>query len=79
MRRPVAVLPVKAILAMPGCSAMYWPATLPKPGTMLTTPSGMPASAISSAIFSDVSGVISAGFITMRVAGRERRAPSSSS
>ena len=32
----------------------------------------MPASAISSAIFSDVSGVISAGFITMRVARRQR-------
>ena len=32
---------------------------------MLTTPSGMPASAISSAIFRVDSGVISAGFITM--------------
>ncbi len=52
---------------------MYWPATAPRPGTMLTTPSGRPASRISSAIFSDVSGVISAGFITMRVAGGERR------
>lgn len=38
-------------------------ATLPRPGTMLTTPSGMPASLISSAIFSE-QGVISAGFIT---------------
>ena len=49
-RRPVAVLPVKAIFAMSGCSAMYWPTTWPSPGTMLTTPSGMPASAISSTI-----------------------------
>jgi hypothetical protein len=65
MRRPVAVLPVNATLAMPSCSAMYWPATAPRPGTMLTTPSGMPASAISSAIFRLDNGVISAGFITM--------------
>ncbi|MNS96954.1 hypothetical protein D3C72_1312720 [compost metagenome] len=67
MRRPVAVLPVKAILAISGCSAMYWPATLPRPGSMLTTPGGTPASAISSAMRSDVSGVISAGFITMQL------------
>ncbi len=31
---------------------------------MLTTPSGMPDSAISSAMRSEVSGVISAGFMT---------------
>ena len=36
-----------------------------QPGTMLTTPSGMPASLINSAIFSDDSGVSSAGFITI--------------
>ena len=46
---------------------MYCPATLPKPGTMLTTPSGMPASRISSAIRNDDSGVISAGFITTQL------------
>jgi hypothetical protein len=67
MRRPVAVLPVKAIFAISGCSAMYWPATLPRPGSMLTTPGGRPASAISSAMRSDESGVISAGFITMQL------------
>ncbi len=65
MRRPVAVLPVNAIFAMPGCSAMAWPAVWPRPGTMLTTPSGSPASDISSAMRSEVSGVISAGFITI--------------
>ena len=34
---------------------------------MFTTPSGMPASDINSAIFSEDSGVISAGFITMQL------------
>ena len=65
MRLPVAVLPVKATLAMPGCSAIYCPATWPRPGRMFTTPLGIPASAISSAILRLVSGVISAGFITI--------------
>ena len=46
---------------------MYCPATLPSPGTMLTTPSGMPASPISSAIRSVDSGVISAGFSTTQL------------
>ena len=67
MRRPTAVEPVKEILAICGCSARHCPATAPRPGTMLTTPSGIPDSAMSSAIFSEVSGVISAGFITMQL------------
>src|SRR2546425_12817551 len=64
MRRPVAVEPVKAILATPGCSARYCPATAPSPGTMFTTPSGNPTSAINSATRRLESGVSSAGFIT---------------
>jgi hypothetical protein len=41
--RPTAVEPVKAILAMPGCSTMACPVA-PSPVTMLTTPLGSPAS-----------------------------------
>src|SRR2546421_12625507 len=64
MRRPVAVEPVKAILATPGCSARYCPATAPSPGTTFTTPSGNPTSAINSATRRLESGVSSAGLIT---------------
>ena len=46
------------------CAASAAPAVSPKPGTTLTTPSGMPASAISSASRSAVSGVCSAGLRT---------------
>ena len=63
--RPVAVEPVKATLLMPLCSEIALPTLEPKPFTTLTTPEGKPASIESSASFCAVSGVISAGFITM--------------
>ena len=43
------------------------PAVVRTPGTMLTTPAGMPTSAMSSARRSDVSGVSSDGFITAQL------------
>jgi hypothetical protein len=63
MRRPTAVEPVKAILAMPGCSTIAWPVA-PSPVTMLTTPFGSPASRQISAKSKAVSEVYSAGFRT---------------
>ena len=42
IRRPTAVEPVKAILRTSGCDARCSPADAPWPGTMLTTPAGMP-------------------------------------
>ena len=48
MSLPTSVEPVKATLSTSGCLASAAPAVSPKPVTMLTTPSGMPASAISS-------------------------------
>ncbi len=65
MRRPVAVLPVKLTVSMPGCSATAWPASRPSPVTMFTTPSGNPASAMSSPSRSELSEVFSAGLRTM--------------
>ena len=44
------------------CSASAWPAVWPKPGSTLNTPSGMPASAASSASRIAVSGDFSDGF-----------------
>ena len=41
---PVAVEPVRSIFATSGCSQIARPAVGPNPGTMLTTPSGRPAS-----------------------------------
>ena len=64
MSLPTSVEPVNATLSTSGCSAKAAPAVSPKPVTMLTTPSGMPASAISSPRRSAVSGVCSAGFRT---------------
>jgi hypothetical protein len=52
---------VNDTLSMPRCPAIAAPAVSPKPGTMLTTPSGTPASARSSPNRSAVSGVCSAG------------------
>jgi len=57
--------PVKATLSMPGCFTMAAPAVGPKPGTTLMTPSGTPAFCASRASRRDVSGVCSAGFITI--------------
>lgn len=44
--------------------AKAYPAEGPYPGKMFTTPSGKPASMISSPILRAVKGVCSAGFIT---------------
>ena len=44
MSLPTSVEPVKATLSTSGCSASAAPAVSPKPVTMLTTPSGKPAS-----------------------------------
>ena len=65
MSLPTSVEPVKATLSTSGCSANAAPAVSPKPVTMLTTPSGMPASAISSPRRSAESGVCSAGLSTI--------------
>ena len=70
---PTSVEPVNAILSTSGCRTSAPPAVGPKPGTMLTTPSGTPASSSSSPRRSAVSGVCSAGFSTHGVAARERR------
>ena len=61
---PTLVDPVNAILSTSGCATSARPAVSPKPVTMLTTPSGNPASAISSPSRMVVSGVCSAGFST---------------
>ena len=60
---PTSVLPVKATLSTPGWSTRAAPAS-PKPGRMLTTPAGTPASSSSSPSRSAVSGVCSAGLST---------------
>ena len=60
---PVAVEPVNAIFAMPGCATSAAPALGP-PVTTLTTPSGMPASRMRSASRSVEVGVTSDGLIT---------------
>ena len=63
MSLPTPVLPVKAILSMPGWLTSAAPVA-PAPVMMLTTPSGSSASWMSSASSSEVSGVVSAGFST---------------
>ncbi len=60
---PTLVDPVNAILSTPSCSTSAAPVS-PAPVTMLTTPGGKSASRITSASFSAVSGVVSAGFRT---------------
>jgi hypothetical protein len=55
---------VKATLSTSGWAASAAPAVSPNPVTTFTTPSGTPASAISCASSSAVSGVCSAGFNT---------------
>ncbi len=64
IERPTSVEPVNAILSTPGCSTSRCPTVEPGPTTTLTTPSGSPASAASSAKRSAVSGVSSAGLRT---------------
>ena len=56
--------PVNATLSTSLWAASAAPAVSPKPVTTFTTPSGIPASAISSASRSAVSGVCSAGLST---------------
>ena len=60
---PTSVEPVKATLSTPG-----WPTSpapvLPSPVMMFTVPGGSPASAMTSASSSAVSGVVSAGLST---------------
>jgi hypothetical protein len=41
---PISVDPVNAILSTPLCLTIASPALSPKPGSTLTTPSGIPAS-----------------------------------
>ena len=62
--RPTSVEPVKATLSTSSWAARAAPAVSPKPVTTLTTPSGTPASAISSARRRADSGVCSAGLRT---------------
>ena len=64
MSLPTSVLPVKAILSTPSCAASGAPASSPMPVTMLTTPSGRPASCMSSPSRRADSGVCSAGLST---------------
>ena len=65
MSLPTSVEPVKATLSTSGCSAKAAPAVSPYPVTMLTTPSGTPASWISSPNRRAESGVCSAGLSTI--------------
>ena len=58
---------MKAILSTSSCAARAAPAVSPKPVITFTTPSGMPASAISSPSRSAVSGVCSAGLSTTQL------------
>src|SRR6056297_479844 len=66
IRRPTSVEPVKAILSTPGCSTKACPQTLPGPGVTFTTPGGY-RSAVSSANFKAVIGVLEAGFNTTQL------------
>ena len=65
--RPVGPLPVKAIFATSICFARACPASAPKPGTTLKTPSGKPASIASSAMRIAVNDEFSAGLITIEL------------
>ena len=60
---PTLVDPVNVTLSTNGCAVRAFP-TSPYPVRIFITPSGNPASLISSAIFKAVKGVYSAGFKT---------------
>ena len=62
---PTSTLPVKAILSTCGCATSGAPAVSPKPVTTLTTPLGRPHSSKKRASSSRVTGVCSAGLMTM--------------
>ena len=59
--RPTSVDPVNETTSTSGCRPSARPAVSPKPGTTFSTPSGIPASAASSATRSALSGDSSAG------------------
>ena len=54
---PTSVDPVKPILRTRGCSERTCPAIAPGPGTILTTPLGIPARTVNSANLRAVNGV----------------------
>lgn len=62
--RPVLVPPVKAIFFTSGWRTNASPITEPLPGSTLSSPAGRPACSNSSASFSAISGVASAGLST---------------
>ncbi len=66
MCAPTGVEPVKAILAMRVLVASAWPASRPKPWTMLSTPGGSRSPMISAKTMID-NGVCSAGFSTTQL------------
>src|SRR4051812_16930437 len=61
---PVELSPTKPIALMAGCSVSALPASSPKPWTVLSTPSGTPASLTSFARMAAVTGDHSAGLCT---------------
>src|SRR6266404_2961442 len=64
IRFPVTVLPVNMTLATMWCATSAAPATAPYPGTILTTPAGIPASAMSLPRYMTERHACSAGFST---------------
>ena len=60
---PVWLEPVRLTIRSSGCSTNACPVSL-SPVITLTTPAGIPASAVNSASFSVVNGVVGAGFKT---------------
>lgn len=59
---PILVEPVKVMQSTSMCMASASPTVLPKPGSTLNTPSGMPASLARPAMRRAVSGDFSEGF-----------------
>ena len=65
MRRPTSAEPVNETKRIPGCVTSASPSSPPGPGTKLTTPWGMPASAMSSTTRAATTGVSEDGLSTM--------------
>ena len=63
-RLPARVEPVKLTMSTSGCAAIASPTTGPTPVTRLNTPSGRPASSITSARMNALIGATSLGFST---------------
>ena len=78
IERPTSVEPVNAIFATSGCSTSRAPHSRPGPTTTLTTPSGSPASSASSREAQRGQRRQLGRLEHHGVAGRQRRAPSSS-